>query len=94
MLAIGRSLMGKPKLLMMDEPSMGLSPLVKNNLADSIVDIWKSGMTVLVVEQDASLTLGLTQRVYILEHGKVGLEGESHALMDNEEVKRVYFQLG
>jgi branched-chain amino acid transport system ATP-binding protein len=94
MLAIGRSLMGKPKLLMMDEPSMGLSPLVKNNLADSIVDIWKSGMTVLVVEQDASLTLGLTQRVYILEHGKIGLEGESHALMDNEEVKRVYFQLG
>jgi branched-chain amino acid transport system ATP-binding protein len=94
MLAVGRSLMGKPKLLMMDEPSMGLSPLVKNNLADSIVDIWKSGMTVLVVEQDASLTLGLTQRVYILEHGKIGLEGDSHTLMDNEEVKRVYFQLG
>jgi branched-chain amino acid transport system ATP-binding protein len=94
MLAIGRSLMSKPKLLMMDEPSMGLSPLVKNDLADSIVDIWKSGMTVLVVEQDASLTLGLTQRVYILEHGKIGLEGDSHALMDNEEVKRVYFQLG
>jgi branched-chain amino acid transport system ATP-binding protein len=94
MLAIGRSLMSKPKLLMMDEPSMGLSPLVKNDLADSILDIWKSGMTVLVVEQDASLTLGLTQRVYILEHGKVGLEGDSHALMDNEEVKRVYFQLG
>jgi branched-chain amino acid transport system ATP-binding protein len=94
MLAIGRSLMSKPTLLMMDEPSMGLSPLVKNDLADSIVDIWKSGMTVLVVEQDASLTLGLTQRVYILEHGKIGLEGDSHALMDNEEVKRVYFQLG
>ncbi len=94
MLAIGRSLMSKPKLLMMDEPSMGLSPLVKNNLADSIVDIWKSGMTVLVVEQDASLTLGLTQRVYVLEHGKIGLEGDSQALMDNEEVKRVYFQLG
>jgi branched-chain amino acid transport system ATP-binding protein len=94
MLAIGRSLMSKPKLLMMDEPSMGLSPLVKNNLADSIVDIWKSGMTVLVVEQDASLTLGLTQRVYILEHGKIGLEGDSRELRDNEEVKRVYFQLG
>jgi len=94
MLAIGRSLMSKPTLLMMDEPSMGLSPLVKNDLADSIVDIWKSGMTVLVVEQDASLTLGLTQRVYILEHGKIGLEGDSHSLMDNEEVKRVYFQLG
>ena len=94
MLAIGRSLMSKPKLLMMDEPSIGLSPLVKNQLADSIVDIWKSGITVLVVEQDVSLTLELTQRVYIMEHGKVGLEGKSDELMDNEEVKRVYFQLG
>jgi branched-chain amino acid transport system ATP-binding protein len=94
MLAIGRSLMSKPKLLMMDEPSIGLSPLVKNQLADSVIDIWKSGITVLVVEQDASLTLKLTQRVYILEHGKVGLEGKSDELMDNEEVKRVYFQLG
>jgi branched-chain amino acid transport system ATP-binding protein len=94
MLAIGRSLMSKPKLLMMDEPSMGLSPLVKDHLADSIVDIWKTGITVLVVEQDASLTLELTQRVYILEHGKVGLEGNSADLRDNEEIKRVYFQLG
>jgi branched-chain amino acid transport system ATP-binding protein len=94
MLAIGRSLMSKPKLLMMDEPSMGLSPLVKQDLVDSIVDIWKSGMTVLLVEQDVSLTLDLTQRVYILEHGKVGLHGPSKELMDNEEVKRVYFQLG
>ena len=94
MLAIGRSLMSKPKLLMMDEPSIGLSPLVKRQLADSIIDIWKSGITVLVVEQDASLTLDLTQRVYIMEHGKVGLEGSSEELKDNEEVKRVYFQLG
>jgi branched-chain amino acid transport system ATP-binding protein len=94
MLAIGRSLMSKPKLLMMDEPSIGLSPLVKNQLAASILDIWKSGITVLVVEQDASLTLELTQRVYIMEHGKVGLEGKSEELKDNEEVKRVYFQLG
>ena len=94
MLAIGRSLMSKPQLLMMDEPSMGLSPMVKNDLADKIVDIWKSGITVLVVEQDASLALELTQRVYILEHGKVGLEGASQDLMNNEEVKRIYFQLG
>lgn len=94
MLAIGRSLMSKPKLLMMDEPSIGLSPIVKQQLAESIYDIWKSGITVLVVEQDASLTLDLTQRVYILEHGKVGLEGQSEELKDNDEVKRVYFQLG
>ena len=94
MLAIGRSLMSKPRLLMMDEPSMGLSPMVKNQLADSIIDIWKSGITVLVVEQDANLALELTERVYILEHGKVGLEGSSKELMDNDEVRRVYFQLG
>jgi branched-chain amino acid transport system ATP-binding protein len=94
MLAIGRSLMSKPKLLMMDEPSIGLSPLVKKQLAESILHIWQSGITLLVVEQDASLTLELTQRVYILDHGKIGLEGKSDELMDNEEVKRVYFQLG
>jgi branched-chain amino acid transport system ATP-binding protein len=94
MLAIGRSLMSKPKLLMMDEPSIGLSPLVKKQLAESILHIWKSGITLLVVEQDASLTLELTQRVYIMEHGKIGLEGKSDELRDNEEVKRVYFQLG
>jgi branched-chain amino acid transport system ATP-binding protein len=94
MLAIGRSLMSRPKLLMMDEPSIGLSPLVKKQLTESIRHIWKSGITILVVEQDASLTLELTQRVYILEHGKIGLEGKSDELMDNDEVKRVYFQLG
>ena len=94
MLAIGRSLMSKPQLLMMDEPSMGLSPMVKNDLTDKIVDIWKSGIAVLLVEQDASLALELTQRAYILEHGKVGLEGASQDLMNNEEVKRIYFQLG
>ncbi len=94
MLAIGRALMSGPKLLMLDEPSMGLSPLVKNVLVDGIKSIWKSGRTVMIVEQDASLTLNLTERVYILEHGKVGLEGKSPDLMNNEEVKRVYFQLG
>lgn len=94
MLAIGRSLMSSPRLLMLDEPSMGLSPLVKNLLVEGIKTIWKSGLTVLIVEQDASLALNLVERVYILEHGKVGLEGKSRDLMNNEEVKRVYFQLG
>ncbi len=94
MLAIGRSLMSNPRLLMLDEPSMGLSPLVKNLLVEGIKTIWKSGLTVLIVEQDASLALNLVERVYILEHGKVGLEGKSRDLMNNEEVKRVYFQLG
>ncbi len=94
MLAIGRALMSGPKLFMLDEPSMGLSPLMKNVLVEGIKSIWKSGLTVLIVEQDASLTLNLVERVYILEHGKVGLEGKSGDLMNNEEVKRVYFQLG
>jgi len=94
MLAIGRALMSGPKLFMLDEPSMGLSPLTKNVLVEGIKSIWKTGLTVLIVEQDASLTLNLVERVYILEHGKVGLEGKSQDLMNNEEVKRVYFQLG
>jgi branched-chain amino acid transport system ATP-binding protein len=94
MLAIGRSLMGKPRLLMMDEPSIGLSPLVKGHLAERIVEIWRSGIMVMLVEQDASLALDLTQRVYILEHGKVGLEGPSQELLHDEQVRRVYFQLG
>ena len=94
MLAIGRALMSSPKLLMLDEPSMGLSPLIKSVLVEGVKNIWKTGLTVLIVEQDASLTLSLTQRVYILEHGRVGLEGQSRDLMNNEEVKRVYFQLG
>jgi branched-chain amino acid transport system ATP-binding protein len=94
MVAIGRSLMSSPRLLLLDEPSVGLSPMVKNILIEGIKAIWKSGLTVLIVEQDASLTLDLVERVYILEHGKVGLEGKSQDLMNNEEVKRVYFQLG
>ena len=94
MLAIGRALMSGPKLLMLDEPSMGLSPLMKTVLVEGIKSIWKTGLAVLIVEQDASLTLNLVERVYILEHGKVGLEGKSRDLMNNEEVKRVYFQLG
>lgn len=94
MLAIGRSLMGKPRLLMMDEPSIGLSPLVKGHLAERVLEIWRSGIMVMLVEQDAALALELTQRVYILEHGKVGLEGPSQELMHDEQVRRVYFQLG
>jgi len=94
MLAVGRSLMGKPRLLMLDEPSIGLSPMVKALLAQKIVEIWKSGIMVMLVEQDASLALDITQRVYILERGRVGLEGSSQELMNDERVRRVYFQLG
>ncbi len=94
MLAIGRSMMSSPKLLMLDEPSIGLSPLIKKSLIEGIRSIWKSGIAVLIVEQDASLALDLAERVYILEHGKIGMEGRSKDLIHNEEVKRTYFQLG
>jgi branched-chain amino acid transport system ATP-binding protein len=94
MLAIGRSMMSSPKLLMLDEPSIGLSPLIKKSLIEGIRSIWKSGIAVLIVEQDASLALDLAERVYILEHGKIGLEGKSKDLINNEAVRRVYFQLG
>ena len=94
MLAIGRSMMSSPKLLMLDEPSIGLSPLIKKSLIEGIRSIWKSGIAVLIVEQDASLALDLAERVYIIEHGKIGLEGKSKDLINNEEVRRIYFQLG
>lgn len=93
MLAIGRSLMSSPQLLLLDEPSMGLSPFVKQVLMDAIRNIWETGLSILIVEQDASLTLDLTERVYILDHGKVAMEGRSKELIDNEEVKKVYFQM-
>jgi len=94
MLAIGRSLMSKPALLMLDEPSIGLSPMVKSVLTEAIKRIWEAGRTVLLVEQDANLTLGIVQRIYILDHGKAGFEGESQDLMNNEEIRKAYFQLG
>jgi branched-chain amino acid transport system ATP-binding protein len=87
-------MMSGPKLLMLDEPSIGLSPLIKKSLIEGIRSIWKSGIAVLIVEQDASLALDLAERVYIIEHGKIGLEGKSKDLINNEEVRRVYFQLG
>ncbi|MCE5282329.1 MAG: ABC transporter ATP-binding protein, partial [Deltaproteobacteria bacterium] len=72
---------------------IGLSPLIKKNLIEGVRRIWKSGIAVLIVEQDASLALDLAERVYILEHGTISLEGKSKDLLDNEEVKRAYFQL-
>ena len=93
MLAIGRSLMSNPRVLMLDEPSIGLSPMMKNILVEGIKTIWKNGLTILLVEQDATLTLPLVERVYILEHGKVGLEGNSAELMNNDEIKRLYFSI-
>jgi branched-chain amino acid transport system ATP-binding protein len=90
MLAIGRALMAKPKLLLMDEPSLGLAPLIVEDLATVIEEINKEGITVLLVEQNAGLAFSLTEKVYVLEVGKIVLEGKSKELMDHELVRKAF----
>ena len=91
MLAIGRALMAQPKIILMDEPSMGLSPLLVNEVFDIIKKLNTDlGITILLVEQNAKLALGLSQRAYIMENGKVVLEGPSNELVKNEDVKEFY----
>jgi len=90
MLAIGRALMAGPKLLLMDEPSWGLAPLVVEELARIVTDVNKEGITVLLVEQNAGLTSKLTDYVYVLEVGKVVLEGKIREIMTNETVRRAF----
>jgi branched-chain amino acid transport system ATP-binding protein len=90
MLAIGRALMSKPKIVLMDEPSMGLSPLLVEEVFDIIQSINKSGTTVLLVEQNAKKALSIAHRAYVLETGNVVLEGDAKKLMNDESVKKAY----
>ncbi|HTU02629.1 MAG TPA: ABC transporter ATP-binding protein [Candidatus Sulfotelmatobacter sp.] len=90
MLAIGRGLMLKPRLLMLDEPSLGLAPVVTDTTFDAIRRIHAMGMAILLVEQNASHALALVHRAYVLESGKVALEGTSGELTDNELVRAAY----
>ncbi|MGQ9524840.1 MAG: ABC transporter ATP-binding protein [Armatimonadota bacterium] len=90
MLAIGRALMSKPKLLLLDEPSMGLAPLVVKEIFKVISGLHKQGTTVLLVEQNARAALSVAQRGYVLETGRVVLEGTAHELARNPEVRRAY----
>jgi branched-chain amino acid transport system ATP-binding protein len=90
MLAICRALMAKPKLLLMDEPSLGLAPIVVESLANVIKDINKEGISVLLVEQNARLAFSLTEQVYVLEVGKVVLEGKTKELADHELVRKAF----
>ncbi len=90
MLAIGRGLMSRPKLLMLDEPSLGLAPKVVLALFDLITKINEGGITVLLVEQNVRHALQLADRAYVLETGRTVLEGKGEELMDNEHVKKAY----
>ena len=90
MLAIGRTLMAKPQLLLLDEPSMGLAPMVVNLILHSIQVLRTRGTTVLLVEQNAKAALKIADRGYVLETGRIILEGETKDLLDNKEVQRAY----
>ena len=90
MLAMGRALMSKPSLIVMDEPSMGLSPLYVNEIFKLIEDIHNSGTTVLLIEQNAKKALSIADRAYVLETGNITLSGKANDLMDNDLVKKAY----
>ena len=89
-LAMGRALMSKPKIILMDEPSMGLSPIFVNEIFDIIKAVSASGTTVLLVEQNAKKALSIADRAYVLETGKIILEGDAKVLMNDERVKKAY----
>jgi len=90
MLAIGRALMARPKLLLLDEPSMGLAPLVVRDIMSTIAALRDSGVTILMVEQNARASLKISDRGYVLETGRVVLQGSSEELLNDNDVKRAY----
>lgn len=90
MLAMGRALMSKPKLLLMDEPSMGLSPILVNEIFDIIKKINKDGVTVLLVEQNANKALSIANRAYVLETGSITIQGDANDVAENPKVKEAY----
>ena len=90
MLAMGRALMSHPKLIVMDEPSMGLSPIFVNEIFDIIQQINRDGVTVLLVEQNAKKALSIADRGYVLETGTIALSGDAKDLLNNEQVKKAY----
>lgn len=90
MLAMGRALMSKPKIVVMDEPSMGLSPLLVSKIFEIIEMIRERGTTVLLVEQNAKKALAISDRAYVLETGKIVLSGDAHKLMNDDSVKKAY----
>ena len=90
MLAMGRALMAQPRIILMDEPSMGLSPLFVNEIFNIITEVNKQGVTILLVEQNAKKALSIANRAYVLETGRIVNEGDAHALLDDESIKKAY----
>ncbi|MCI6691917.1 MAG: ABC transporter ATP-binding protein [Clostridium sp.] len=90
MLAIGRALMNRPEMLILDEPSMGLAPLVVKDIFDTIVEINKSGTTILLVEQNANMALSIANRAYVLETGKIVLSGKASDLLNDDSIRSAY----
>jgi branched-chain amino acid transport system ATP-binding protein len=90
MLATARALMARPTLLMMDEPSMGLSPILVEEIFQIILDINREGTTILLVEQNAHMALSIANRAYVLETGSIVMAGEANALLNDEQVKNAY----
>jgi branched-chain amino acid transport system ATP-binding protein len=90
MLAIGRALMARPQLLLLDEPSMGLAPILVERIYETVAEINRQGTTILLVEQNANYALGVSHRGYVLETGKVALSDASTALRENPDVQKAY----
>ena len=90
MLAIGRAMMGRPKILLLDEPSMGISPVLTERIYETIAEINQQGTTILLVEQNANFALEVSQRAYVLETGKVAMSDDSASLRTNPEVQKAY----
>ena len=90
MLAMGRALMSRPRIILMDEPSMGLSPIFVNEIFDIIKEVSASGTTVLLVEQNAKKALSISDRAYVLETGKIVLDGKADDLLNNDSIKKAY----
>ncbi|MEN6462242.1 MAG: ABC transporter ATP-binding protein, partial [Syntrophomonas sp.] len=90
MLAIGRALMARPQLMLMDEPSMGLAPLLVKEIFEIIKDINSKGTTILLVEQNANMALSIASKAYVIETGEIVLQGTAEQLMKSEDVKKAY----
>jgi len=90
MLAMGRALMANPRILLLDEPSMGLSPLLVSEIFDIIQEINKQGVTILLVEQNAKKALSIANRAYVLETGRIVKENDAQALLHDEAIKKAY----